>query len=27
LVRERAALAQQMGIQLFIDTNTYLKGS
>jgi hypothetical protein len=27
LVRERAALAQQTGIQLFVDTNTYLKGS
>jgi hypothetical protein len=27
LVRERAGLAQQTGIQLFIDTNTYLDGS
>lgn len=27
LVQERAAFAQQTGIQLFIDTNTYLDGS
>lgn len=27
LIQERAAFAQQTGIQLFIDTNTYLDGS